>query len=1335
MQIEERESDEQRFPKIVEAITARFDIAEKPPQRLHYFFERRCDRNPNAIALVCRNEHLSYAQLDAQANQLANYLVDQGIKLGSKVGILLERSVNTYVALLGVLKSGAAFVPLDASFPQDRITYIASDAGLDLLVTTANLDSLTSLVSCQVLALDTAADAIATQSTKRIVLGDNLDALAYIIYTSGSTGRPKGVAVNHSSICNFIAVCTPIYGVSSRDRVYQGMTIAFDFSIEEIWPTFNVGATLIVGSTDHRRLGAGLTDFLIEQSVTVLYCVPTLLATVERDVPTIHILLVGGEACPHDLVKRWSKSGRRILNTYGPTETTVTALWTELVPHKPVTIGRPLPTYSAYILDDALHQVPSGETGEICIGGIGVACGYVNLPELTATKFVPDPFAPDAKSAKLYRTGDLGRITPSGEIEYLGRIDSQVKIRGYRIELSEIEAVLMESPEVNNAVVSLVSIDETVGELAAYITLSVPITDSEELKQRLHEMLSDRLPSYMVPAYIQILDRFPMMPSGKVDRAKLPVPQKRLSTRSGAVVPPNTPLERSLAAAWQDAFKRDDISVEDNFFSELGGHSLLAARVISDLRQKPNLKHLSIADLYSYPTIRALASHIEQTATPNKSPQVLEAKPKRRIRRYSSLRVGAMGAMQVLLLYFLFAIMGAPIVWLMSELRSLPLLTLTFVSVTLLPITWLLFSLGLPIAAKWLLIGRFRPGRYPLWGWYYCRWWLVRKILTLAPLPLFAGSPLMPLYFRLLGGRTSQECYIGSAQLHLPDLIDIGDGASIGYGVEIQPFLIEDGWLYQAPIQIGANAFIGTNSVIELGAKVGQGARLLEQSLVARDQAIPERETWAGVPSKRTDDADAVLDAMAGKKTTKSSWSPALWVGFALGFVLLEALPFFMFLPGLALLGVDYVDSHDDLLWVLAGTPVAGLLFVLSACFLVAVGKWLVMPTSRTGIFPLRSHFGLRKWLVDKLMLTSLAVTNTLYATLYTLPWLRLLGAKIGARSEVSTVSHIDPGLLRLGTESFVADFATIGAARYDNSFVALGATKLGNRCFIGNAALVPSNTQLGDNSLIGVHSVPPREPVKPGTSWLGSPAIFLPRRQINTCFDDRVTFRPPAKLVACRLGMEFLRVVLPPTLMYMMIAGDILEMLWIAPRLSTAMLVAIAPILYFTSALVVTLLVVALKWLVVGRYRPRIEPLWSFFVWRSELITGLYESVAVPLLLTWFTGTPLLSVMLRWFGVRIGRRVYIETTFVTEFDLVRVEDDAIIGILTSLQTHLFEDRVMKMSTVTIGRGCTVGARSVVLYDSLMEAGSRLDALSLVMKGEKLPPNSQWRGIPARLVE
>ncbi|KYC43081.1 peptide synthetase [Scytonema hofmannii PCC 7110] len=1333
-----RWSNKQSNTKIVKFINTKFDdFSHKViPQRLHYFFENRCDIDANAIALIYETESLSYAELDARANQLANYFIHEGISQGNRIGILLERSVNTYVTLLAILKSGGAFVPLDSSFPQDRITFIAKNASLDLLVSTTNLSELTAGVSCRVLMLDAVTTDVAVQPKTRIALLDHEDELCYIIYTSGSTGRPKGVAVNHLNICSFISICTPIYGVSSWDRVYQGIIIAFDFSVEEIWPTFAVGATLIVGPTDHRKIGSDLADFLIEQKVTMLYCVPTLLATIDKDIPTIHTLIVGGEACPHDLVKRWSHSGRRMLNTYGPTETTITALWTELIPEKAVTIGKPLPHYSVYILNEDLQEVPQGEIGEICIGGIGVTQGYVNLPEQTASKFIPNPFEPSYKEEKLYRSGDLGRVTPDGEIEYLGRIDRQVKIRGYRIELAEIEAILLENQEIENAIVSLVSIDDAVKELAAYIKLRIPVADHEALKHRLYTSLNSRLPSYMVPAFIEILDAIPTLPNGKADHSNLPTPTTaRLRQNSGNYVPPATQLEQELANSWGHVFGNNNISVEENFFEDLGGHSLFAARTISNLRLNPALQNLSIADLYSHATIRSLANHIESIQQQQSQSITSQAPTKsqvRTVRHHSNLQVWFCGGVQILLLYLLFAILGVPLILLLGDTYNWSSPLQVCANVILLSIAWLPITIILPIIAKWLLIGRFRPGRYPLWSWYYCRWWLVRKILELAPLDYLAGSPLMPFYVRLLGGRIGKGCHIGTKDLHLPDLIAIADEVSIGYSVQIQPFIVEDGWLYQAPIQIGAHSFIGTNSVVMLGSSIGRGVLLAEQSLVAQDQIIPDNEAWAGSPSQRTTDVDPVVTEISVRKTPVLKWSPVLWVGFVAGLVLLNILPVTIFMPGLVF---EYVISQGDALKGLVFTPIAGLLYVLTACTLVALGKWLLMPTSRPGIFPEQSGFGLRKWLVDKLIFISLAVTNTLYATLYTAPWLRLLGAKIGPRSEVSTVSHIDPNLLTVGAESFVADFATIGSARYYNGFIALGTTELGCRSFVGNAALIPDNTYLGDNSLIGVQSVPPTWFVKSGTSWLGSPAIFLPRRQQNECFDESMTFRPSIQLVAGRLAIEFLRVILPPTLMYVLVIQNILGISWLISVVSKPMLITLWPILYFTSLLLVTILVAMLKWITVGRYRPRVEPLWSNFVRRTELITGLYESVAVPFLLKWFTGTPLLAPLLHLFGASIGRRVYMETTFLTEFDLVRIADDAAIANLTSLQTHLFEDRVMKMSKLRIGRGCTVGPRSVVLYDSEMEAGAKLDALSLVMKGEMLPFKSHWQGIPSRSVE
>jgi non-ribosomal peptide synthetase-like protein len=1304
------------------------------PDRLEELFENSAAADADAVALICGEQRLSYGALDARANQLAHLLIDRGIGPGHCVGILLDRSVETYVALLGVLKSGAAFVPIDPSFPADRVAFIAEDAGLRLLLTSSQSARDLGSIGPAILVLDEAGVEIASSPRTRPFLPPAGDSLCYVIYTSGTSGRPKGVAVSHASICNFLHVCVPVYGYVPSDRVYQGMTLAFDFSIEEIWPTFAAGATLIAGPNDHRRLGPCLADFLIEKQVTVMCCVPTLLATLDRDVPSLRLLLVGGEACPQDLVGRWSRSGRRMLNTYGPTETSVTATWTELHPGKSVTIGRPLPTYTVHILDerdDVVRALPPGQTGEICIGGPSVARGYLNRPELTDAKFIADPFDALRPGARLYRTGDLGRITADGEIEYLGRIDAQVKLRGYRIELSEIQAVLLESAELENAIVVKLS-HEAGDDLVAYVTLRFASADQQVLKARLHEVLRQRLPIYMVPAFIEFLDAIPMLASGKADRARLPVPRSaRLALQTSDHVPAATPLEREIAQVWTSVFGPRELSVEANFFIDLGGHSLFAANVVSRLRKSPSMRHLPVADLYTHPTIRALARRIEETAT-RPAPATQGTRPVREVRRHGSGRVLQCGAVQTILLYLLLALLGAPAGLVLAA--GLHGLALAVAFAAIVPLSGLIMSLLLPIAAKWLLVGRFRAGRYPLWGWYYCRWWLMRKVTAIAPLDLLAGSPLMPIYARMLGAKVGNHVHIGSAALDVPDLIEIGDGASIGYQAELQAYVVEDGFLHMAPIRIGAGAFVGTNAVLLPGACVGAGARVTDQSLVARDQFVPDGQTWSGSPARASTEPQSLLDAMsAAPGATRTGWSAAAWAGFVAGAGIFEFLPLLLSVPGWLL--VSWTARRHGFAAALAVGPVAGALFVLLTCASVAAGKRIAMPRARPGIFPLQSALGMRKWFADKLMAISLGANNTIYSTLYVLPWLRLLGARVGRWAEVSTVSHIDPDLLVLGPDSFVADMASVGAATFHHGSVALGPTELGSRCFVGNSALVPIHTRLGNDSLIGVQSVPPTHPVEAGTSWLGSPSIFLPHRQASAVFDETLTYRPPARLVVMRLAIEFLRIILPPTFLYVLALPAALLSMWMARRFCAAALIALLPLVYIAAGLAAVLIVAAMKWVIVGRYRPRVEPHWCHFVWRTELITGLYESVAVPALIEWFAGTPLMPPLLRLFGARFGKRVFIDSTYLTEFDLVSVGDDAAIGDAAALQTHLYEDRVMKMSNVRISAGCTVGARSVVLYDSVMGPGASLDALSLVMKGECLPADSHWRGIPAGAVE
>src|SRR6266446_6288143 len=1262
-----------------------YTFIDKPVKYMANFFEQTCLRYPDHLAVICGSAQLTYLQLDRRANRLARLLLQDGLLEGQTVGIYMQRSVNTYVALLAVLKAGGAFVPLDPSFPADRVAFIAQDANLQFLLTTSTMREHTQGLACRVLELDQAKEALAAQPSTDPYIRVSPTSLCYIIYTSGTTGRPKGVGISHANIANFLRVIPSVYDVRSTDRVYQGMSTAFDFSVEEIWPTWIVGATLVAGPTDSRRLGHGLREFLIEQQISVLYCVPTLLATLDQDVPSVRTLLVGGEACPPDLVGRWSRPERRMLNTYGPTETTVTATWCELSPDRPVTIGIPLPTYLVYLLDEQLCPALEGQSGEICIGGPGVGLGYINRPDLTSSKFIDNPIESErAVAPRLYRSGDLGRLTASGEIAYLGRIDTQVKIRGYRIELAEIENVIREDEAVENAVVKPLAQDGVVQDLAA----------------------------------------------DKVNRAALPAPTSgRLGVRSGSYVASTTALESQVAAIWQQVLGQERISVQADFFSELGGHSLAAARVISQMRQEPTLQGLSIGDLYTNPTIRGLAQFIEanrleEASESGHAPRTAKPEPL----QHSSLRVLGSGLAQLVAEYGMALLLSLPLLGLPMALHSwksaILLLIAAFVFLTA-------SSVLVPVVAGRLLLGKVRPGSYPLWGTTYLRWWLYGKLMALSPGGLLTGTPWLAPYLRLLGAKVGRDCHFASGAVTLPMFVEIEDGVSLGYGVQVQPYSVEGGRLRIAPIHLGPDAFVGTNSVVLAGAQIGSGAIIAEQSLVAADQVIKSNEAWGGSPIKRLASAPKLLTSMA-QVAEHRPWPASVLLGFLAVILLLMLLTTLMVVPSAVLVGL--VTMYAGLGWGLASTIVAGPLFVLTVCTLVLLSKRLVLPRVEPGIYPLRSGFGVRKWLSDQILALSLGLTNTLYATLYLVPFLRLLGARIGRGSEVSTVGHLDPDMLTLGEESFVADIAVVGPAIFHRGQVALAPVEVGCRSFVGNGALVPGGFHMGEKSLLGVHSLPAGEQIEPQTSWLGSPAIFLPRREESQRFHDELTYRPRASLLAWRLFIEYFRITLPATIAALTSLVAVVLVVKMALVLAPLALLLVLPLLLTGIGIASTLLVVLLKWVLIGKYRSRVEPLWSVFVRRSELVTGLYETVMVPALLGWLTGTPWIAPVLRLLGVKIGKRVWMGTTFITEFDLVDIGDDAAIGGATSLQTHLFEDRVMKMSTVKIGAGASVGPRSVVLYDAEVGAGASLDALSLVMKGESLPAASQWRGVPARAI-
>ncbi|WP_422934482.1 Pls/PosA family non-ribosomal peptide synthetase [Sinomonas sp. P47F7] len=1309
---------------------------DRPPlSRLHHYFEAACDATPAAIALECERLSLTYAQLDARANQLAHYLLAAGVGPGSRVGLLLNRSVELYVALLAAQKAGAAFVPIDPASPADRVAYVSEDSGLALLISASELRAGRAEVACPALDLDVVSEEIASHPASRPSLprDRDTDPSAYIIYTSGSTGRPKGVDVAQSSICNFINIVPGVYDVRPADRVYQGMTLAFDFSIEEVWPTWAVGATLVAGPTDSRRLGSGLADFLGERRISVLYCVPTVLATIDRDLPLIRGLLVGGEACPAELVERWSTPTRRMLNTYGPTEGTVTATWGELLPGRTVTIGRPLPTYHISILDEDREPVLYGEVGEICIGGPGVARGYINRPEQTADRFLTDPSVP---GGRLYRTGDLGRFTENGEIEYLGRADSEVKIRGHRVDLGEIESVILNDRAVAAAAVNLRQMDHGDPELVAYVTLKVGEQgggeqDGAELRNRIGEQLRDRLPSYMVPGFLEVLTDLPLMPSGKINKKALPKPKgSRLVRASSSHAAAGTALERKVGAVWAKAFGMEaaELSVTADFFLELGGHSLLAAQAASLLRETDFAASVSIADIYAHPTVRQLARMLEAAgAESSRASLVAENRPESIT--HSSRRVFGAGLAQLVVVYALLLAVGAPTAVVLGEaggkLHYVELATSVMVSL-------IVSRIVIPVVGVRLLSWGLRSGHYPLWGWTYLRVWTIRALTSFAPLSLLSGSPLMAPYLRLLGASVGKNCHIATASLALPSMLYIGDEVSVGYNAQLLPFHVERGWVTIKPITVRSHAFIGANAVLQAGSELGYGALLADMSLAAEGQLIPAREEWSGSPASRATEPDALLAELGGRERPARGWTAGHHAGFVAGYLFLEVLALATLAPGAAFAAWAY--ETGGLLAGLGAIALLGPVYTVTTCAVVLLGKKLALPKTPAGTHAVASTFGLRKWFADKLLQMSLSTTNSMYATLYTVPWLRLLGAKVGRRSEVSTAAHLDPDLLVLGTESFIADMAAVGSATYRNGYVSLGLTEVGNRSFVGNAALLRSGTKMGESALVGVHSMAPVSGVPRGTDWLGSPAMRLPRRQESEAFGDELTYRPTRWRVFERYVIEYIRIVLPSSIIGTASFGGMLLGAAVARQGHHLATLLAAPVIVLGVGLATVLTVAALKWLVVGRYRPRVEPLWGRFVRRTELVTALYEAAAVPGLFVWLTGTPWMGPMLRLFGANVGKRTCISTTFLTEFDLVHIGDDVAVDPNTSLQTHLFEDRVMKMSTIELERGVSVGSRSVVLYDTRVGAGTTVDPLSLVMKGEELPAATRWRGIPSRAV-
>ena len=1305
--------------------------------------EASAARAPDHPALVFGDVTLTYRELDAQASLVAARLLAAGVRPGQIVGLWLPRGIALLVAQAGIAKAGAAWLPVDEDTPVERLQVCLDDADGAGVVTSAALaprlknTGRPAWTIETLLAAPTDGEVLATRGPV------SPDVPAYVIYTSGSTGKPKGILITQRSICHFLRSENAVLQVTAADKVYQGFSVAFDMSFEEIWISYLAGATLWIGPKEISGDPETLPRMLDENRVTVLHAVPTLLALFNQEVPSLRLINLGGEACPEALVERWSQPGRQMFNTYGPTEATVSASLARLRPGHPVTIGTPLPNYGLLVVDanveaGNLRLLPIGEVGELCITGPGLAAGYLGRPDLTAEKFLANPWASGDHDSRLYRTGDLARIGPDGEVTCLGRADDQVKIRGFRVELGEIEALLAQQPGVGTVAV-LLRKDDGIDQLVAYLVPEAGVT----LESRaLRTALAATLPPYMVPGRYEMQAAMPRLTSGKIDRKALkamPLSAPPAGSTAESDLP-ETPAEAALFAALANLFPGQAILRQADFFSDLGGHSFFAARLASTLRADPRFAHMTVRDIYQQRQVGKIAQALADGANDAGAARAeVEWTPPSNVKRWTC------GLAQAAAMPVLVALRMAQ--WLAPFFTyhfftgdpgdSVPRAIAASVGVFLIA-TVLEFAIA--IAGKWLIAGRLQAGEYPLWSLAYYRWWLADRLVEAAPVYLLAGSSLNNWWLRALGAKIGKDVTIGSMTLRAPDLLSVGDFASIGNAVNFENARVERGVLKLGRITLERDACVSSFAVMEGNTRIEAQGHLEGQSALGDGAHVPAGRIWAGSPAADVGAFDPAR--LPPRPVVSATRSVAEGVFFVFGILLIVTLFFMPVFPSFVL--IDWFDEAGWMPWLqgegmgirllryfVLAFPASAVLIVLTALLSAGI-RWTVLPRLKPGRFAVHSNTYCAKWLVSQIQESSLNVLHGIYATVFAPYWYRLLGAKVGKDAEISTALGVVPDMLTLGDETFIADAVMLGDEDIDGGWMTMQPTVISNRSFVGNGAYIPDGTVLPEQVLIGVHSrAPGNARMNTGDTWLGSPPLNLPAREQTSGYPESLTFHPSPLRRLGRGLIEAFRIVAPHALVIAVGYTVVLEVMPAAGAGRWAEVIwdlTLAGLVYGVGNYV---FVVLLKWLLIGRYRKQSEPMWTPFVWLSEGVTNLYEGIAVPNFMRYLRGTPWLPLAFNLMGAKIGKGVYMDTTDITEFDCVRIGDHSELNALTCPQTHLFEDRVMKIDQVDIGERVYLGPRSAVLYSAVVGRNARLGALTLVMKGEHIPANGNWAGCPA----
>lgn len=1247
------------------------------PRTLVDIFDASVRSYPDEPALDDGTTSLTYRELAAEVEQLRRRLGSAGVGLGDRVGVRVPSGTNQlYTAILAVLAAGAAYVPVDAEDPDERAELVFGEADVRAVVGAGH-------------EITPHGDPVPGESpAARPGVGHD----AWIIFTSGSTGKPKGVAVSHRSAAAFVDAEAALFlteePIGPGDRVMAGLSVAFDASCEEMWLAWRYGACLVPVPRSQVRSGADLGPWLVEQEITVVSTVPTLAALWEPEtLNDVRLLIFGGEACPLELTQRLVTEGREVWNTYGPTEATVVACASLMSGQEPIRIGLPLAGWELAVVDEAGEPVPMGGSGQLVIGGVGLA-RYLDA-EKDAEKYAP---LESLGWERAYRSGDLVKAEPEGLV-FLGRADEQIKLGGRRIELGEVDAALQGLPGVAGAAAAVRTARSGNQLLVGYV-----VTQDGWDHATAVEQLRAELPAALVPLLAPV-EELPTRTSGKVDRNALPWPLKDLETGGPAEQLYGT--EAWLAEQWTEVLGIPVTSASDDFFA-IGGGSLSAAQLTTRLRTR--YPSAAVLDIYQQPVLRKLARRLEKSAQDEEARRTITPVPRRA------------QAVQLLLLVPLFTLLGLRWTVALAALGNLlpaypwlptaPWWLLAVAAVAL-------FSppgrLALAAGGARLLLRGVRPGRYARGGGVHLRLWTAERLAEFSGATSLTGSWLER-YARALGAKVGPDVDLHSLP-PVTGMLKLGRGAAVESEVDLSGYWLDGDRLEIGTVKVGAHAVVGTRSVLFPGARVGKRAEVAPGSAVTGQ--IPTGQRWAGAPAVKLGKAKRNWPKERPRRGTR--WS----MTYGLTGLALTALPV---LAGLAALLVArvFVTPGSVLTGAALAVVPATLTYGLAYAVLLLIAVRLLSLGLREGTHPTHSRIGWQAWTVTQLMDRSRETLFPLYAGLVTPVWLRLLGMRIGRGAEVSTVLAL-PSLTTVGEGAFLADDTLTAPYELGGGWMRIGRAEIGRRAFLGNSGMTAPGRSVPDGGLVGVLSATPKK-AKKGTSYLGLPPVKLPRAAADG--DQSRTYEPPARLLWARGLVELCRIVpvfCSAGLAVLTIAALCALGAW-APLLS-------GPVLLAAGGGAALVSIVA-KWALVGRHRSGEHPLWSSFVWRNELADTFVEVLAVPWLAGAVPGTPVMTAWLRGLGARIGRGVWVESYWLPETDLVTLQDGATVNRGCVLQTHLFHDRILRTDTVVLREGATMGPGGIVLPGSTIGARTTLGPASLVMAAESVPDDTRWLGNP-----